>query len=133
MTKNEPLDKQLYARVTADAKKKFLKWPSAYASGWVVRTYKDRGGRYASTANDRPLKRWYDEEWIDVCSYVKDKTIRSCGRSRAEMKDYPYCRPRKRISSQTPTTMQEIIEKDGIQQLRDRCEKKKKNPARRII
>jgi hypothetical protein len=44
--KGKPADKELYARVIADAKKKFEVYPSAYANGWVVQEYKRRGGRY---------------------------------------------------------------------------------------
>lgn len=42
-----PTNKKLYAKVTAEAKSKFDVWPSAYASSWVVKTYKDRGGKYS--------------------------------------------------------------------------------------
>ncbi len=42
-----PKNKKLYNQVTAEAKRKFDVWPSAYASGWVVKTYKARGGTYA--------------------------------------------------------------------------------------
>lgn len=42
-----PTDQKLYSRVKAEAKKKFGDdWPSAYASSWIVRTYKARGGKY---------------------------------------------------------------------------------------
>jgi hypothetical protein len=41
-----PTNPSLYARVRAEAKRKFKVWPSAYASGWLVKTYKSRGGRY---------------------------------------------------------------------------------------
>ena len=44
--KNEPINKALYARVKAAAKKKFKVYPSAYANAWLVKTYKKRGGRY---------------------------------------------------------------------------------------
>jgi hypothetical protein len=44
--KNIPKDKDLYDQVVREAKQKFKKWPSAYASGWVVKTYKSRGGTY---------------------------------------------------------------------------------------
>ena len=47
-----PTNKKLYASVTATAKKKFKVWPSAYASSWLVKEYKKRGGKYSgSTAN----------------------------------------------------------------------------------
>lgn len=44
--KNVPTDKALYARVKAEAKRRFKVFPSAYASGWLVREYKKRGGKY---------------------------------------------------------------------------------------
>ena len=42
-----PKNPSLYARVKAEAKKKFKVYPSAYANAWLVRTYKKRGGTYA--------------------------------------------------------------------------------------
>ena len=44
--KGEPADKELYARIVAEAKRKFDVYPSAYANGWVVQEYKRRGGTY---------------------------------------------------------------------------------------
>ena len=41
-----PTNKALYARVKAEAKRKFKVYPSAYDNGWLVRTYKARGGGY---------------------------------------------------------------------------------------
>ena len=47
-----PTNKKLYASVKAAARKKFKVWPSAYASSWLVKEYKRRGGKYSgSTAN----------------------------------------------------------------------------------
>ena len=45
---DEPTDKALYNRVKSEAKNKFDKWPSAYASAWLVKEYKKRGGKYKS-------------------------------------------------------------------------------------
>ena len=36
----------LYSKVKSEAKRKFDVFPSAYASAWLVRTYKKRGGKY---------------------------------------------------------------------------------------
>ena len=44
----KPTNPSLYARVKAEAKRKFDVYPSAYANAWLVRTYKKRGGRYRS-------------------------------------------------------------------------------------
>tara|TARA_Y100001937_G_scaffold59111_1_gene81156 strand:+ start:1348 stop:1734 length:387 start_codon:yes stop_codon:yes gene_type:complete len=41
-----PNNPSLYARVKAEAKRKFDVYPSAYANAWLVRTYKKRGGGY---------------------------------------------------------------------------------------
>jgi len=43
----KPTNPTLYARVKSEAKRKFKVYPSAYANGWLVRTYKARGGKYA--------------------------------------------------------------------------------------
>ena len=41
-----PTNPKLYARVKAQAKRKFKVYPSAYANGWLVKTYKAKSGRY---------------------------------------------------------------------------------------
>lgn len=41
-----PKNKALYSRVKAEAKRKYKVWPSAYASGWLTKEYKKRGGTY---------------------------------------------------------------------------------------
>jgi hypothetical protein len=43
---NKPADPKLYARVKLEAKNKFRVFPSVYASAWIVKTYKKRGGTY---------------------------------------------------------------------------------------
>ena len=42
----KPTNPSLYARVKAEAKRKFKVFPSAYASGYIEREYKKRGGGY---------------------------------------------------------------------------------------
>lgn len=49
---NIPTDPDLYARVKAEAKKKFNVYPSAYANAWLVREYKKRGGGYRVGKDD---------------------------------------------------------------------------------
>ena len=41
-----PTNPKLYAQVKAETKRKFSKYPSAYANGYLVRQYKARGGKY---------------------------------------------------------------------------------------
>ena len=54
------------------------------------------------TKKGASLKRWFKEEWTDV------KTGKPCGRSEGESRGTPYCRPKKRISSDTPKTVGEM-------------------------
>lgn len=54
------------------------------------------------TAKGASLKRWFKEEWTDV------RTGKPCGRSKGEDRGVPYCRPKKRISSETPKTAGEM-------------------------
>jgi hypothetical protein len=51
-----PTNKKLYATVRAAAKKKFKVWPSAYASSWLVKEYKKRGGTYSGTTANKVRK-----------------------------------------------------------------------------
>lgn len=51
-----PTNKKLYAKVKAEAKKKFDVWPSAYASAWLTKTYKARGGKYSGSKANKVEK-----------------------------------------------------------------------------
>jgi hypothetical protein len=129
--KAEPLNKKLYASVVAKAKRTFKKWPSAYASGYVVREYKRLGGKYKGKkpSNKTGLGRWFEEEWVDVCYYPKKVP---CGRPKTDLKtwkkEYPYCRPYKRVTAKTPKTAGEISAKER----KRRCRKKRRKPMKRL-
>ena len=125
-----PINLKLYKKVVYEAKRKFKVWPSAYASGWVVHEYKRRGGRYSNSnsigkVDSRLLRRWFDEKWIDVCQLPK---IVPCGRQGLTYdnyeKNYPYCRPLKRVTSKTPRTARELSRAE----LKRRCQRKRKSP-----
>jgi hypothetical protein len=62
------------------------------------------------------LKRWFKEEWTDV------RTGKACGRSEGEKRGIPYCRPKKRVSKDTPKTVGEMSESEK----RSRIKQKKK-------
>ena len=134
MSKSNPTNLNLYNKVKEDAKKTFKKWPSAYASSWLVKEYKRRGGKYKSRTGGKKksktgLTRWHAEEWINVCKLPK---IVPCGRPKLSVsnwkKKYPYCRPRKRITSKSPRTIKEISKAE----LKRRCSKKRRSPMKRV-
>jgi hypothetical protein len=85
-----PIDKELYQKAREEADQVYSK-PSAYKSGFIVKKYKELGGRYVDDNSPKELERWFKENWIDIGG-----------------KDYPVYRPTKRISKDTPLTVAEI-------------------------
>jgi len=124
--KSKPIKKKLYEQLKRKIKSRSKVWPSAYASGQLVRAYKSKGGTYRCSFGS--LDRWFKEKWVNVCK-PKGKSYAVCGRSKSSRKGYPYCRPLKRINSQTPKTVGEI----GKEKIKKMCSKKRQNPYRRIF
>ena len=105
--KSVPVNIKLYNRVKSIVKRRVKRWPSAYASGQLVRMYKKKGGKYHCSKFGQfsfgSLDRWFKEKWIDVC------TGKPCGRKKVgDKRKYPYCRPSRRVSSQTPRTSKQL-------------------------
>lgn len=88
-------DQELYDAVKHAADIIYKK-PSAYKSGWIVKTYKLYGGTYADDNKPKNLKRWFDEKWNDI-----------------GYQDYPVYRPTVRINKHTPLTISEIDPKQA--------------------
>ena len=123
-----PLNITLYNSVKSKAKRKFKVWPSAYASGWLVKEYKRLGGKYKgdkSRSKSTGLGRWYAEKWVDVCKLPRRV---SCGRKKSSRRGYPYCRPSKRISPKTPRLSSELSKAE----IKRRCSKKRKSPRKAV-
>ena len=97
--KNKPLDKELYERVKKEADEKY-DTPSAYKSGWIVKTYKERGGKYSGKKTKENLSAWFKEKWSDVGGL-----------------DYPVYRPSKRVNKNTPLTPEEIDQSNLKEQI----------------
>lgn len=83
-------NKKLYNKIKETANLIYKK-PSAYKSGWIVKTYKKMGGNYIDDNQPKNLKRWFQEKWSDVGN-----------------DEYPVYRPLIRISEKTPLTLDEI-------------------------
>lgn len=104
-----PADPILYKRIQNRVKAHVDRWPSAYASGQVVREYKsamaDKGlDPYledTQPSGNTGLNRWYRERWIDIA------TGKPCGSAKTK-RHYPTCRPSKRITSKSPVTAREL-------------------------
>ena len=124
-----PTDPELYARVTREAKKRFRRWPSAYASAWVVKEYKRRGGRYsASKSRSGGVRRWMKEEWIQVSPFLESGAKVACGAKRPSK----ACRPSKRVSAATPATVHELVKLHGRSKLKRMAKAKESHMKRRM-
>jgi hypothetical protein len=84
-------DTKLYEKVKEYADQIYQK-PSAYKSGFIVKTYKELGGTYTNDNKPKNLKRWYLENWENI----------------SKPNEYPVLRPTKKISKKTPLTANEI-------------------------
>jgi len=107
---NEPNNKALYAKVKREADEKY-KTHGAYKSGWIVKTYKARGGTYSGKKTTKGLSAWFKESW---------KNIASKGQ-------YPVLRPTKRINKNTPLTVSEISKSNLKKQVKEKQKIKNAN------
>ena len=84
------VDTDLYNEVKAEADKKYSK-PSAYKSGWVVKTYKERGGKYRGIKPKKGVVEAIEEveggglnakkiAHMSQSSYKKNKDVMNIGR-----------------------------------------------------
>ena len=116
---SHPLDKDLYEAVKEEAKERFDVWPSAYASGWVVKTYKARGGRYAvgDKKTRSGLTKWFGESWVDLSRPIHDEDgelvgYEPCGRKASDdPAAYPKCRPLKEAMRMSPSEVKDAIKR----------------------
>jgi hypothetical protein len=109
---SEPLDTLLYAIVKAYADKIYKK-PSAYKSGFIVKTYKELGGRYKKSKKNKNegLLRWFAEKWTN-----------QRGEEGYKYKSDIY-RPNIKISDETPKTFKELSDEKIKKARRDKLKK----------
>lgn len=108
--KIKPLDQKLYDSIVKKIKLRVDRWPSAYASGRVVKEYKDEMKKKGLSPyiDEKPkdgLTRWFKEDWVDI------STGKPCGSVKSN-EYYPICRPSKQISIKTPVTIKELTSDD---------------------
>ena len=133
-------DSKIYKKVKAEADKKFKEKTSAYKSLYIVRRYKELGGKYNSKKKPKNtgsnLRRWLKEKWVRISPKTGKPMRRNgklvpCGRSEEEQKKgikKGLCRPYKRISKYTPKTAKQI----GTKEMKKRVSLKTKYPNKTI-
>lgn len=132
---SQPRDAALYARVKAEARKRFSRWPSAYGSAWLVREYERRGGtfrkeksRSKSRKRSQGVGKWMREEWVQVLPALQGKHV-ACGASKGGGK---ACRPLHRVDARTPPTLREVVRKHGRSKVRRLAKRKAKHMDGRV-
>jgi hypothetical protein len=97
---NIPTNPVLYEKVKRHADLIYDK-PSAYKSGFIVKTYKEQGGEYTGAKTKEGLTEWFSSDWKDIGN-----------------KEYPVYRPTKRVSVKAPLTVNEIDPKNLQEQIK---------------
>jgi hypothetical protein len=124
-----PKNKALYEKVKDEAKKKYKRYPSLYASAFIVREYKSRGGTYYGTKEEEGISQWFKEKWVMVIPFVKSGKVVECGE---KSKDTKACRPLKRINKSTPITLPELLDMHSKKDILEMSRKKNKNMKKRV-
>ena len=75
---------------------------SAFASGAIVKEYKQKGGKYLEDGEPKKLKRWFKEEWININPLV--------GNTNEDA--YPSFRPTIKVNKNTPTIVSNISKEE---------------------
>ena len=97
-----PINRKLYEKVKSIVYPRYKK-ASAYRSGAVIKLYKEMGGKFKNNGG-RKLSRWFEEEWKDIGNH----------------QEYPVYRPTKRITKDTPLTVDEIDPKNLKEQIKEK-------------
>ena len=111
-------DEDLHSRAVAAAKAKFKVWPSAYASGYVVQSYKQmfkkkhgslsgafKGGDGEEMHSD-DLAEWFKEKWVRIGA--NGEIMGPCG-GRGEKEGKPKCLPEAKAQSMSEEERQTIV------------------------
>ena len=124
------LNPKLYEKAKKEADKVYSRH-SAYKSMFISKKYKELGGKYKTTKKKSgSTDNWTNEEWIQVIPYLTKGEKIVCG---LDNKKNKVCRPLKRINSNTPITINELLKLHKKQDLIKLGNKKIKDMDGRIF
>tara|TARA_R100000734_G_C3299655_1_gene90427 strand:+ start:123 stop:545 length:423 start_codon:yes stop_codon:yes gene_type:complete len=124
------LNPKLYEKAKKEADKVY-KRNSAYKSMFISKKYKELGGKYKTTKKKAgSTDNWTKEEWIQVIPYLTKGDKIACG---LDNKKNKVCRPLKRINSNTPITINELLKLHKKEDLIKLANKKLKDMDGRIF
>jgi phage-related protein (TIGR01555 family) len=111
-------DKSLHQQAIAAAKSKFKVWPSAYASAYMVKQYKELykrkhgstsgafSGKDADEMHADNLEQWFKERWVRIGS--NGEILGECG-GREEKEGKPKCLPKAKAEAMSKEERQTIV------------------------
>ena len=111
-------DKDLHQQAIATAKNKFKVWPSAYASAYMVKLYKElykrkhgsSGGAFTGKDGEEvhadDLEQWFKEEWVRIGA--NGEILGECG-GREEKEGKPKCLPKAKAKAMSKEERQTIV------------------------
>jgi hypothetical protein len=111
-------DKGLHQQAIAAAKAKFKVWPSAYASAYMVKQYKElykrkhgsSGGAFSGKDGEEvhadDLEQWFKEEWVRIGA--NGEILGECG-GREEKEGKPKCLPKAKAEAMSKEERQTIV------------------------
>jgi phage-related protein (TIGR01555 family) len=111
-------DKGLHQQAIATAKNKFKVWPSAYASAYMVKLYKElykrkhgsSGGAFSNKDGEEvhadDLEQWFKEEWVRIGA--NGEILGECG-GREEKEGKPKCLPKAKAEAMSEEERQTIV------------------------
>lgn len=121
------LNKELYKKAKKIADEKY-KRHSAYKSMFLVKTYKDMGGKYSGKKETKGVSRWNKEKWVQVLPYLEQNKKIVCG-SGSNKKG---CRPTVKVDDKTPSTIDMLVKKHGKNKMIELAKAKRKDMNTRI-
>lgn len=111
-------DKDLHQQAIATAKSKFKVWPSAYASAYMVKLYKElykrkhgsSGGAFNNKDGEEvhadDLEQWFKEEWVRIGA--NGEILGPCGDRNAN-EGKPKCLPKAKAEAMSKEERQTIV------------------------
>lgn len=107
------LDADLYRKSKTKADASYEK-PSAYKSAFLVKTYKELGGRLKEEKKPSGLTRWARADWKNLTPYaeglVKKKDVPKCGQKHPKQSKPSVCRPAKEAKKYSKKQIKKAVE-----------------------
>jgi len=108
------LDKKIYLKAKAKADATYKK-PSAYKSAYIVKQYREMGGKIKQNNKPSNLKKWFvKEKWVNLTPYAEglttSKTKYKCGEKAPNQTKKSVCRPTEKVKDFSKKQIKKAID-----------------------